>query len=100
MNNVTVVVTSPWYSWPTTAAMIAAIFLFFFTYWSYRLNRQLKWLEAKAHVRLHLSELMDAISLATMPSPDFGGERFDAIGGWDELINRANRLEAHTQISY
>ncbi len=85
---------TPWYAWPTTAALVASIFALIGVYMAYRLNYKLRLYDAVANARMKLEEVINLISLATMPCDNFGGQRFISAGGWDELAKKLGMLNA------
>jgi len=88
----------PWYAWPTTGATIMALFAILGVYLAYRYNCRLKSLEALGASRIALEEVINLISLATMPCDRFAGQRFISAGGWDALASKRCMLEAKIDV--
>ncbi len=89
---------TPWYAWPVTGAVVIGSFAILGVYLAYCGNHRLKSLESLGSARIALEEVLNLISLATMPSDNFAGQRFISAGGWDTLASKLNMLEAKIDV--
>ena len=88
---------TPWYAWPTTAALIASVVAIFIMAKTYLGQRHLKLIEAISNLGRDFTDFECGISLAALPSPNFG-KRLERIGGWDGFADILNRMEMSATI--
>src|SRR5581483_1685817 len=88
---------TPWYAWPTTAALIASVVALGVAWWTFVFQRHMKLLEAIWKIGHDLLKFQNGVSLASIPSPNFG-VRLERIGGWDGFAEVLNELGASTDL--